>query len=916
MLKSKWAGSRAFSGAVVMAASFSFFINDFSASAQSLGGGMDPSVLQGLQKQLGVEGAGSASSKTLDEERAAGDLQNQAASPPVLSPGSTPEEIELSRQRARNQLDEIYAPSPIEREYRGRLEDDSLRQFGYELFKSASTSSGPITGQISDGYILGVGDYLVVNFQGATNESRSVRVNREGQVIVGALPPIQAAGRSLGQVRREIEAATKSTLLGTNVFVSVGSVRAITVFVGGEVNRPGQYQMTSLADVATALARAEGVRRTGSLRRVRVMRGTRSTSVDLYGLLGIGTPQSIRLQDGDRIIVPVIGDTVAVTGAVARPGIYELRGKSGTVGAILDYAGGAVRPRGSSVSISRIDPNGGEAFVRVVGINQQIVAGDALVVTAGSAGGAANRVVLQGNVINPGPRPLPAAPTVRDLLGTINDVKADTYLPMAVLVRRDPASGSRLFQPVNLTTALGAGDPVPLQPNDALWVFSRADIAFMNTAAVRQIVLGGPNPMPECKSLSRFADTVRDTQSSRFSVLTRGAFIVEDKAGKSQAVNVGSSTMTAAAAMEAAQAKEAQASKDAAKDACPVAFEREPALLPVLIENSIGIGGSVRRPGAYPVAGAITADVAVNIAEGSTGGREGVVIDVTTSPASGNPALQRYALDADGRALNRIAIRSGDDIRLSTPQPQFESASVLLTGEFARPGLYTVRKGETLSHLFERAGGLTPYAYPYGAVMTRRSVRQAEEEGFRRTSRDLGNAVLSIAARKNVNAEGLAAVSQISKELSTAQGAGRVVVEADPRVLASRPALDTILEGGDSIFMPKQPNFVLVLGDVSNPGAVQYQAGRAPREYVMDVGGTQFSADKSRIYVVYPNGLARPIKSSVWRGSNAVVPPGSTVIVPKNLDPLFKLDFVSNIVSIVGALVSSVATVAIVARNN
>src|SRR3546814_3718179 len=63
---------------------------------------------------------------------------------------------------------------------------------------------------------------------------------------------------------------------------------------------------------------------------------------------------------------------------------------------------------------------------------------------------------------------------------------------------------------------------VPLQPNDTLWVFSRADIAFMNTAAVRQIVLGQPNPLPECKSLSRFADTVRDTQSSRFSVLTRG----------------------------------------------------------------------------------------------------------------------------------------------------------------------------------------------------------------------------------------------------------------------------------------------------------------------------------------------------------------------------------------------------------
>src|SRR3546814_18651946 len=67
----------------------------------------------------------------------------------------------------------------------------------------------------------------------------------------------------------------------------------------------------------------------------------RAVSIDLYGLLGIGMPKSIRLQDGDRIIVPVIGDTVAVTGSVARPGIYGLR-DGATVGGILDYAGGEI----------------------------------------------------------------------------------------------------------------------------------------------------------------------------------------------------------------------------------------------------------------------------------------------------------------------------------------------------------------------------------------------------------------------------------------------------------------------------------------------------------------------------------------------------------------------------------------------
>src|SRR3546814_1967685 len=83
----------------------------------------------------------------------------------------TAEELELQRQQALRQLDEIYIPSAIEREYQTRLEDSTLRQFGYELFRSASSISGPLTGQVSDYYVLGVGDQIVANFQGAPNET-------------------------------------------------------------------------------------------------------------------------------------------------------------------------------------------------------------------------------------------------------------------------------------------------------------------------------------------------------------------------------------------------------------------------------------------------------------------------------------------------------------------------------------------------------------------------------------------------------------------------------------------------------------------------------------------------------------------------------------------------------------------------
>src|SRR5207237_9945265 len=89
-----------------------------------------------------------------------------------------------------------------------------------------------------------------------------------------------------------------------------------------------------------------------------------------------------------------------------------------------------------------------------------------------------------------------------------------------------------------------------------------------------------------------------------------------------------------------------------------------------------------------------------------------------------------------------------DDLRFNGAQPVSEAGGVLLTGEFARPGLYSIRKGETLSQLMARAGGLSPLAYAYGTVFTRRSVKELQQEGFRRTGRELTNGLLAVSARK------------------------------------------------------------------------------------------------------------------------------------------------------------------------
>jgi polysaccharide export outer membrane protein len=319
--------------------------------AASLAQTLDPQVLEDLQKQLGVE-------RMIDSQQSQPQDSGGLPATPQLSIPSgqvdTPEEQEVRRAQARRELRTLYEPSEVERDYRRRLDEPRLRQFGYDFFRAAPAPTGVRTGAIGDDYVLGIGDELQISFRGSTNRTQRVKVDRDGRIVVGDFLPIQVAGRSLSSVRSELEAQTKRSMLATNVFVSVGEVRAISVFVGGEVERPGQYSLTSLSDVGTALAQAGGVRRTGSLRQVRLVRaGGGSVVVDLYGLLGIGSPSDVRLRDGDRLIVPVIGPTVAVTGAVTRPGIYELRGNA-SVSAVVAFAGGAIRQRGGQVVISRI----------------------------------------------------------------------------------------------------------------------------------------------------------------------------------------------------------------------------------------------------------------------------------------------------------------------------------------------------------------------------------------------------------------------------------------------------------------------------------------------------------------------------------------------------------------------------------
>ncbi|MDB5376893.1 MAG: polysaccharide biosynthesis/export protein, partial [Rubritepida sp.] len=237
---------------------------------------------------------------------------------------------------------------------------------------------------------------------------------------------------------------------------------------------------------------------------------------------------------------------------------------------------------------------------------------------------------------------------------------------------------------------------------------------------------------------------------------------------------------------------------------------------------------------------------------------------------------------------------------------------------------YDIRRGERLSEAIARAGGLSPQAYPYGAVFTRETVRNRQQEGFQRTARELETGLMQVAAgqavvgtRQGTDIAGaVAAGREMAAALREARAAGRMVVEANPVVLAGRPELDVLLEPGDLIVMPKRPNEVTVVGSVQNPGSLQFVTGWRASRYVTAAGGMQRFADQARAFLVLPNGSSAPAGLGSWQQGGPPVPPGSLVIVPNDPSPFESWGFLRDMTQVAGQLAISAAALAVITRGS
>ncbi len=346
-------------------------------------------------------------------------------------------------------------------------------------------------------------------------------------------------------------------------------------------------------------------------------------------------------------------------------------------------------------------------------------------------------------------------------------------------------------------------------------------------------------------------------------------------------------------------------------------------LLHVVSDHLVWVLDQVHAPGVYVAADGTTLPELIEAAGGASNQADLSSVEVTSTNFDRTAGVSQttrnsYAADADSFRMARVMPL--DVIRLRKVYVDRTGETVTVTGEVRYPGVFDITRDERLSSVLQRAGGMTDVAYPYGAIFTRRSAAIHEREGNERSARELQSQLALLATSTTQNAvqtqTNTSFLTALISDVRDAPTLGRVMVTADPVILASRPDLDVILEPGDSLYIPKRPSSVTVSGEVLNPGSFQFRSNLGYEDYIRMAGGPTQIANDDDTFVVLPDGSANPTEQN-WLsyGNGGHIPPGSTIVVPRDLRPFDWGQFLKDATQIISQLAVSAASLAVL-RNN
>ncbi|MGD0864570.1 MAG: SLBB domain-containing protein [Rhizomicrobium sp.] len=335
-------------------------------------------------------------------------------------------------------------------------------------------------------------------------------------------------------------------------------------------------------------------------------------------------------------------------------------------------------------------------------------------------------------------------------------------------------------------------------------------------------------------------------------------------------------------------------------------------------EYLVFVSGAVRDPGPYLAESGTSLEGVLDAAGGVQRSADLSWIEVTSTDidvATGTSKTVRTAYKGNAAEFEKVSLRPLDSVRVRQVFSDRDSGFITIAGQVRYPGTFDITRGERISSILERAGGLTDEAYPYGAVFTRVSAAILEAEGNAREASELQAGIAAQTTNPNVNATAMTYLQTLVQTLQKQPALGRITVTADPAILSVKANLDMTLEPGDFIYIPKRPSTVAVSGEVLNPGAFQYKEGMSVDDYLQLAGGANDAAESSETFIIMPDGTARPASGGVFSFlSSQPIPPGATIVVPPDPAPFNTMVFLQNVSQVFSQLALGAASLAVVAK--
>ena len=317
----------------------------------------------------------------------------------------------------------------------------------------------------------------------------------------------------------------------------------------------------------------------------------------------------------------------------------------------------------------------------------------------------------------------------------------------------------------------------------------------------------------------------------------------------------------------------------------------------------VALTGNVKNPAIFELKGQPSIADLLTWAGGvdSAADQKQIVVERNVNNAYQTIAELVAANAAIGTQLGAIPARPADVIRIFAPgavpvQAQLQKEYVRVSGEVKQTGVFEIRKGETLRDLMFRLGGTTENSYVYATQLKRESVRRTQQvkldEIAARFERELESAATSRVAGTTdkdaiaIQAAELERQRAVAQKLRTIKAEGRIVLELEDGNAQVKNLPDLPLQDGDSIFVPRKPGTVEVLGAVFQTNSFIYKPGRNINDYVLLAGGETATADKSEMYVIRADGTTKSERGTGWfRGLGGVlVNPGDTIVVPETIE--------------------------------